>query len=300
MNREVITSFISIVQQQTISAAAKSLFISQSTMSHRIQMLEQELGVVLFERSRGFKKLELTSDGRKFYPLAMQWLELDAQMREIHSSSSLGKVRIGSMDSISQFLISSIISEIRKSLPDLQMEFVSYHSQEIYTRLTAQLMDIGFAFYPIRYDILATPVFKEPVYMICKPGYYPAGDINPSQLKKRDQVFFTWDDNIVRWNHEWWDEREQPYVKVDSSGLLKVFLSSPHLWAVCPASVAISLKESIGIEIHEFTSAPPDRVCYLLQRKYPVGIPTPKGVAAFIDKFNSIAKSNPWYYKDEK
>lgn len=52
MNREMISSFILIVQQQTISSAAKSLFVSQSTISHRIQMLEQELGLKLFERQR--------------------------------------------------------------------------------------------------------------------------------------------------------------------------------------------------------------------------------------------------------
>ena len=296
MNRDVIMSFIFIVQQQTISAAAKTLFVSQSTISHRIQMLEQELGIVLFERNRGFKKMELTNDGKKFYPLAMQWLELSSQMHQIKSNNSLGKVRIGSMDSINQYLLPPIISKIREDNPDLQMEFVSYHSQEIYTRLTSQLMDIGFAFYPIRYDILATPVFSEPVYMICLPGYYAEGEIHPTQLEKRNQVFFTWDDNIVRWNHEWWDEHDPPYVKVDSCGLLKTFLSSPKRWAVCPASVALSLRESLGIEIHEFSAPPPNRVCYLLQRKYPAGNQRHKGVDAFIEAFNVIAKDNPWYY----
>ncbi len=300
MNREVIVSFIAIVQQQTISAAAKTLFVSQSTISHRIQMLEQELGIVLFERNRGFKKMELTNDGKKFYPLAMQWLDLNTQMHEIHTSSSLGRVQIGSMDSINQYLLPPIISKIREDVPDLQLEFVSYHSQEIYTRLTSQLMDIGFAFYPIRYDILATPVFSEPVYMICLPGFYPQGEIHPSQLKKRDEVFFTWDDNISRWNHEWWDEHDPPYVKVDSCGLLKTFLSSPQRWALCPASVAFSLRESHGIDIHEFSVSPPNRVCYLLRRKHPAGSPLHRGLDAFIEAFYNIAKDNPWYYHASK
>ena len=113
MNQEIVMSFISIVQQQTVSAAAKSLFVSQSTISHRIQGLEQELGVTLFDRQRGFKKMELTDEGKRFYPLAIQWLELNSQMHQIHSSTSVGKVCLGSMDSINQYLLPPIISQIK-------------------------------------------------------------------------------------------------------------------------------------------------------------------------------------------
>ena len=41
MNKEMIESFLTIVRLQTISAAAEAMFISQSTLSHRLQMLEQ-------------------------------------------------------------------------------------------------------------------------------------------------------------------------------------------------------------------------------------------------------------------
>lgn len=296
MNREMISSFILIVQQQTISSAAKSLFVSQSTISHRIQMLEQELGLKLFERQRGFKKMELTEEGRKFYPLAMQWLELSSQMHQIKSNNSLGKVRIGSMDSINQYLLPPIISKIRDDYPELQMEFVSYHSSEIYSRLTSQLMDIGFAFFPIRYDIQAKPVFNEPMYMICLPGHYAEGPIHPSQLEKKHQVFFTWDDNITNWNNEWWPEQEPPYVKVDSCGLLTTFLTSPELWALCPASAAASLRAQYGIEIHPFIVAPPNRICYMLCRKHNHGGMGNRGIDTFIDAFYSLLKSHPWRY----
>lgn len=300
MNIESIESFISVVQQQTISAAAKSLYVSQSTISHRIQMLEQELGVTLFDRQRGFKKLELTDMGRKFYPLAMQWLELNSRMYEIHSDDIIGKVRIGSMDSISQYLLPPILSHIRDEVPELQLEFVSYHSQEIYSRINSQLIDVGFAFYPIRYDIIATPVFSEPMLMVSPPGsVYPPGEIHPSQLRKRDQIFFTWESNIERWNHEWWDEHEAPYVKVDSCGLLITFLTDPRRWAVCPVSVATALRAMYNVEIHPFQTPPPNRICYMLRRKYPRGVNPPAGIDLFIDAFNRQIARHPWRYHRE-
>lgn len=296
MNQEIIMSFICIVQQQTISAAAKTLLASQSTISHRIQVLEQELGVTLFDRQRGFKKMTLTEDGKRFYPLAMQWLELNSQMHQIHSNSSAGKVRIGSMDSMNQYLLSPIFHKIKVDIPELQMEFVSYHSQEIYSRLTSQLMDVAFAFYPIRYDIQAKPVFSEPMYMICLPGYYPEGALHPSVLKKSDQILFTWDENILRWNNEWWDEHEPPFVKVDSCGLLTTFLTDPLHWALAPASVATSFRAQFGLEIHRLTAAPPNRICYMLIRKNSSSNIIHQGVETFVKAFNECIKKNPWRY----
>lgn len=297
MKQEAIESFVYIVHHQTISAAADVLFVSQSTISHRIQMLEQELGVKLFVRDRGFKKLELTEEGKKFYPLALQWLDLNASMYQIHSCPSLGKVRIGSMDSLNQFLIAAPISQIQEELPNLQMQFVSYHSREIYNKLTSQQLDIGFAFYPVHYDITATPVFDEPVYMISLPGsIYPAGEIHPSQLKKKDEIFFPWDENLVQWNHEWWDQQQPPFVSVDSCGLLMTFMKNPANWALCPASVATSLRAQYNLEIHSFAVPPPHRISYLLRRKAHHDSPPSEGVDAFVKCFYKILARHPWRY----
>lgn len=297
MKQEAIESFVYIIHHQTISAAAEALFVSQSTISHRIQVLEQELGVKLFLRDRGFKKLELTEEGKKFYPLALQWLELNSSMSHIKSASSLGKIRIGSTDSMNQFLLSSLISQIQEELPNLQMEFVTYHSKEIYNMLTSHQLDIGFAFAPAHYDIIATPVFDEPVYMISLPeSNYPVGEIHPSQLNKRDEILFPWNENIVQWNNEWWDEQIPPFVSVDSCGLLLTFMKNPNSWALCPASVATSLRAQYNMKIHLFSEAPPHRICYLLQRKSQRHTAPSKAVELFVDCFNKTIKKHPWRY----
>ena len=297
MKQEGIESFVSIVHHQTISAAADVLFVSQSTISHRIQILEQELGVKLFIRDRGFKKLELTEEGKNFYPLAQQWLELNSSMYQVISSHSLGKVHIGSTDSMNQFLLSPLITQIQDDLPNLQMQFVTYHSREIYNKLTSRQLDIGFAFYPAHYDITAGPVFDEPYYMISLPeSEYPAGEIHPSQLKKENEIFFPWDENIVQWNHEWWDEQKPPFVSVDSCGLMMAFMKDQNNWALCPASVATSLRAQYNMEIHPFVESPPHRICYLLRRKPHRHSPPAEAVESFINSFYKVLANHPWRY----
>ena len=120
MTREMVESFVAIAQMQTVSAAARSLFVSQSTASHRLQMLEQELGLVLFERQRGIKQMIITEDGKRFLPLAFQWLELEGSMRRLQEEPSLGQITIGSMDSINQYLLAGIFRQLHRQLPGLK------------------------------------------------------------------------------------------------------------------------------------------------------------------------------------
>lgn len=57
MNYEHIETFLCVVTCKNISAAAKALYISQSTVSARIQQLEAELGVSLLIRKKGIIRL---------------------------------------------------------------------------------------------------------------------------------------------------------------------------------------------------------------------------------------------------
>ena len=96
MNQEIIMSFICIVQQQTISAAAKTLLASQSTISHRIQVLEQELGVSLFERAgRGIRLSPAGAYVRDRVKPAMETLENVARDVQLFQQGEQGVVRVG-------------------------------------------------------------------------------------------------------------------------------------------------------------------------------------------------------------
>ena len=217
-------------------------------------------------------------------------------MYQVRSSPTLGRITIGSMDSVNQYLLADVARQLREDLPGLQMSFVSYHSQELYSRLSTRQLDIGFAFFPVHYDIAATPVFSEPMYMISPAGSdYTDETIAPADLKKSDQVYFAWDDHTAAWNREWWSDGEAPYVSVDSRALLTTFLTRPKSWAICPASVATALRRQGVVKIHRFSVPAPRRTCYLLRRK-----PNPhgysQGMEQFIHRFFQLIQINPWRY----
>lgn len=69
MTFEQLQCFIASVEEKTFFDAAQSLYISQSSLSKQIMKLEQELGVMLWDRSR--RKAGLTEAGNIFYQDAL-------------------------------------------------------------------------------------------------------------------------------------------------------------------------------------------------------------------------------------
>ena len=79
MTFEQLQCFIASVEEKTFLDAAHSLYISQSSLSKQIMKLEQELGVMLWDRSR--RKAGLTEAGNIFYQDALILLKQYSQAR---------------------------------------------------------------------------------------------------------------------------------------------------------------------------------------------------------------------------
>ena len=77
-----IKTFLEIVKYKSISKAAQKLFLTQSTVSHRLNILEEELGVTLVIRRKGYRYIELTSEGEAFIPLAYEYEALWGRIEE--------------------------------------------------------------------------------------------------------------------------------------------------------------------------------------------------------------------------
>jgi DNA-binding transcriptional LysR family regulator len=55
MNIDDIQAFLAVVSNQSLTKAAEILHLSQSSVSHRLKNLEQELDLILIERGKGLK-----------------------------------------------------------------------------------------------------------------------------------------------------------------------------------------------------------------------------------------------------
>lgn len=297
MNIANIETFLAIVHCRTLSQAAESLFLSQSTISQRLKTLERELGVSLFDRKKGFRNVELSHQGIDFVPLAEKWLELWGETKDFKTNLPEISLAIGSTDSLSIHVLMPLYKQLIKIDTPIHLHIRTQRSEEMYSLLDSKIIDIGFSHRAIPYkNILVSPVFKEKIFMICRTGKFPKGPVHPNQLNPRDELFLSWSPEIQRWHDYWWNPAMKPRARVDTATLIMEFMDQPHFWAMCPLSVVESFRKSIDVEIHEFIEPPPPRISYMLLHKSPKPS-SAKNIKLFRKYFEGFIKYLDWAFQ---
>ena len=103
MTQQDIEIFFAVVEKRNLSKAASALYMSQSTLSHRLGMLEKELNATLFIRHKGHRTLELTPYGRDFVRIAERWMALWAEAQDLHTMHGSHTFYIGAVASLIQY-----------------------------------------------------------------------------------------------------------------------------------------------------------------------------------------------------
>jgi DNA-binding transcriptional LysR family regulator len=124
-----IRAFLTTVEQGSLSAAARTLGLTQPTLSRQVAALEADLGVLLFERIG--RSLSLTGAGQELLVSvramgqAAHGLSLAASGQ---SQSVDGLVRIAAMDVIATYVLPDVFKRLQKLAPKLQIEIVASNS----------------------------------------------------------------------------------------------------------------------------------------------------------------------------
>ena len=269
-----IETFLAIAESRSMTQAANTLFVSQSTISHRLKKLEDELGFVLIARQRGLRNVELTQKGEDFIPLARQWQRLWHNTNCVRLASQEFFLSVAGPDSVNAHLLFPLYEKLATMDNPLNLQVLTLPSSEIYTALNNGEIDTGFVFQQLRYkNILCKPVFHEEIHIVCKSGSpYGSGPLHPSKLDPQNEILLPWSNDFQRWHDTWWNPAINPLVYVDSVSLLLNFMSSPsskHYWAACPECVTHYFRGNTNIEVHELSVSPPSRVCYMLEHRNP-------------------------------
>ena len=113
---------VAIAEEGSFSRAAARCFVSQPSLSNQIRQLELQLGVEIFERtSRG---ILVTPAGNEIVNLARRVLETSDQIvSQAHASRAplSGEVRLGSVSTITPYLLPTAMLELRERFPDVRL-----------------------------------------------------------------------------------------------------------------------------------------------------------------------------------
>ncbi len=145
MNLKQLEAFVSIADEGSFSRAAKSLFLTQPTVSAHISSLEQELNVRLFIRNT--KEVSLSEDGKILYSHAKQMVSLQKQIEMVFDKTRKEGshcLRIAASSVPAQYLLPQVLAQFSEKYPEEQFKLMETDSAKVVEQVVNYNVDIGF------------------------------------------------------------------------------------------------------------------------------------------------------------
>lgn len=138
-----LTTFVTVISEGSMTAAADKLFLTQPAVSQQIRNLEEDLGVELLVR--GVRQIKATPQGEVLYEYAKKIINL-TQTAEIAIKSignqMKGQLRIGTLNSLGVHLMSPIVSRLMRHNPDLSLKLDYALGEELIKGFKKGLYDV--------------------------------------------------------------------------------------------------------------------------------------------------------------
>jgi DNA-binding transcriptional LysR family regulator len=136
--------FKAVADELNFTRAASRLRVAQSAVSSQIQDLENELGVVLLERSR--RRVTLTAAGEAFVEASERILrsveDASRQARRI-GQGEYGTLAVGFIGSQSHEWMPRVLKRFRAKYPEVEVTLMEIHPSQQLEALLARTLDVG-------------------------------------------------------------------------------------------------------------------------------------------------------------
>lgn len=161
-----------LAEELHFTRAAQMLNITQSTLSHQIIQLEEELGAPLFHRRS--RAVHLTSSGELFLRHAKLILrQTDIAQTAVAEIGTLqrGTIRIGTIPSFNRMLLRPVIAEFMHRYPRVRIVVQELTTSQIEAGLIDGTFDLGIAVAPVHStELVMETLFIEPYVAVCREG----------------------------------------------------------------------------------------------------------------------------------
>lgn len=145
MNLRQLEAFVEVAEAGSFSKAAKSLFLTQPTISAHISALEKELNTRLFVRNT--KEVSLSENGKLLYQYARQIVDLESKIQEVFLDEMPGKakcINIAASTVPAQYLLPEIMGRFSEKHPGEQFRIMETDSAGVVNKVVSREADVGF------------------------------------------------------------------------------------------------------------------------------------------------------------
>jgi DNA-binding transcriptional LysR family regulator len=161
-----------VATHRHFTRAAAAIGVAQPALSHQIKRIEQELGVQLFDRSRG--GVRLTEAGETFLPRIRRALsEIDAGREEITALTGLqtGRVRLGAMQALGALDLPRVLAQFHDSYPGVEVMLQEEATARMQELVAADQLDLAIVALDVGYPatVVGVELLEEPVVLALPP-----------------------------------------------------------------------------------------------------------------------------------
>ncbi|AOJ06242.1 LysR family transcriptional regulator [Burkholderia mayonis] len=165
--------FIAVAEEMNITRAAERLHMTQPPLSRQLQLIEDEIGLPLFER--GARPLKLTDAGRVFYAQARRVLEQADELAPLtrRLAQAAERIVIGFVPSTLYGALPDVIRAFREAAPAVELSLIEMFTLEQLGALKGGRIDIGFGRLRFDDDQLVREVLVEERLIAALPDGHP-------------------------------------------------------------------------------------------------------------------------------
>lgn len=177
---------VAVAQERNFRRAAEKCFVTQPALSLAIKKLEEELNVMIFERSR--KDVSLTEIGKKIVEQAEKVLDEAGrikQLAELGKNQLKGTIKLGLIHSIGPYLLPEIIPILRKTAPEMPLELEENLTANLESQLRNGVIDVAIIALPFDVPGLQHKALYDEEFDVVVPSHHHWATrtyINPEEL----------------------------------------------------------------------------------------------------------------------
>jgi LysR family hydrogen peroxide-inducible transcriptional activator len=183
---------VAVARQKHFGHAAEACFVAQPTLSVAIKKLEDELGVVIFER--GGTEISMTPLGAQIVAQAERVLEQTASIKEIAKQNKdplAGPVRLGIIYTVAPYLLPQLVKTMIERVPQMPLILQENFTVRLLELLRHGELDAAVMALPFSDNGLMVQALYDEPFVVALPKHHPwAGraDITARNLKSETML----------------------------------------------------------------------------------------------------------------
>lgn len=267
---------LAIAEHKNFTKAAEKCFVTQPTLSTQIQKLEEELNILIFDRSK--KPIELTDVGRKIVRQAKNIVNESDRIQDIVDQQKGfigGEFKMGIIPTVMPTLLPMFLKAFIKKYPKVKLKIEELTTEDIITKINDGHLDAAIVSTPLENEHIKERVlFYEPFV-----GYIPSSHrlsakkkIDVSDLEIDDMLLLEdghcFRDGVINLCKAFKNQSSESFQLESGSIETLVKLSNEGLgMTLLPYLHTLDLNDKLKENLHHFNEPTPAREVSVIYHK---------------------------------